>query len=221
MPVAPGLLLALAALAGGCAGGASESRPPADDYLRYVGFDLPFSENVLLHWSRRQMPLRVHLPQPPEGFYADPVAVLDVVREGVTDWTDAAEPGLPSFAFVETPGEADIQIAWALEPSGDWYVAHCVYSQTVFSKQFAVDRILVTARRRGREPSLDAIYTTMLHEVGHALGLGGHSPEPGDVMYRRGNADRRPELTERDRATLRALYEKPNGHRVTGPKRAD
>jgi hypothetical protein len=28
-------------------------------------------------------------------------------------------------------------------------------------------------------------------------------------------------LTERDRATLRALYAKPNGHRVTGPKRVD
>jgi hypothetical protein len=40
-------------------------------------------------------------------------------------------------------------------------------------------------------------------------------------MYPRGNADRRPELSERDRATLRALYAKPNGHRVTGPKRAD
>lgn len=221
MRAALGLLLVFSALAGGCAGGAAESRAPAEDYLRYVGFDLPFNENVLLHWSRRQMPLRVHLPQPPEGFYADPVAVHEVVREGVTDWADVVEPGVPSFAFVDAPGSADIQIAWALEPTGDWYVAHCVYSQTLFSKQFGVDRILVTARWRGSEPSLDTLYTTMLHEVGHALGLGGHSPEPGDVMYARRNPERRPELSERDRATLRALYAKPNGHRVTGPKRAD
>ena len=65
------------------------------------------------------------------------------------------------------------------------------------------------------------MYTTMLHEMGHALGFGGHSPIATDVMYGRMNPDAKPELTERDRATLRALYEKPNGHRVTGPMRAD
>jgi len=192
-----------------------------DDYLRYVGFDLPFNENVLLHWSRQQMPLRVHLPDPPEGFYTDPEAVRDVVREGVTDWTDAAGPGLPTFVFVESPGEADIQIDWALEsPDPSWYIAHCVFSRTVFSKQFAVDRILVTARWGGREPSLDMLYATLLHEMGHALGLAGHSPNKTDVMYPHSNAERR-ELSERDRATLRALYAKPNGHRVTAPKRVD
>lgn len=107
------VLIALAAA--GCAG-AGERRAAADDYLRYVGFDLPFSDNVYLRWSKHQMPLRVHLPAPPDGFYADPEAVVDVVRDGITDWTDA---------------------------------------------------------------------------------------------------------TARDRATLRALYAKPNGQRVTGPKRAD
>lgn len=198
-------------------------RPPADDYLRYAGFDLPFNENVLLHWSRRRMPLRIHLPEPPAGFYADSAAVSDAVRDGVTDWTDVAGPGLPSFVFVETPGEADIQIAWAFEsPDPSWYVAHCVYSRTVLSKQLAVDHILVTARWRGREPSLDTIYATLLHEMGHALGIFGHSPDPNDVMYRAaGASESRPQLSERDRNTLRALYAKPNGHRVTAPLRAD
>jgi hypothetical protein len=210
-----GLLLAVALLA--CAGA---PRPAADDYLRYVGFDLPFGENVLLHWSRQQMPLRVHLPIPPEGFYADPIAVHEVVRDGVTDWTDVAEPGVPSFRFVETPGEADIQIAWALEaPDPSWFIAHCVYGPDVFSKRFSVDRILVTARWNGTEPALDTIYGTVLHEMGHALGLAGHSPNPEDVMGRGARVGRT--ITPRDRATLRALYAKPNGHRVTGPRRAD
>ncbi len=213
-------LLSLVLAATGCS--TQRAQPGPDDYLRYVGFELPFNENVLLHWSPRQMPLRVHLPLPPEGFYADPLAVHDVVRDGVTDWADVVEPGLPSFVFVETPGAADIQIAWALEaPDPSWYVAHCMYAQTISSKRFGVDRILVTARWRGHEPSLETIYATLLHEMGHALGLGGHSPEPADVMYRRVNAKGRPELTARDRATLRALYTRPNGHRVTGPRRAD
>ena len=79
--VAPALVLALAAA--GCAGEAATSGGD-DDYLRYVGFELPFAENVWLHWSRRGMPLRVYLPMPPDGFYADPVAVHEVVRDGVT-----------------------------------------------------------------------------------------------------------------------------------------
>lgn len=213
--------IALVLLVAGCA---SEPRSGtgSDDYLRYVGFELPFNENVLLHWSRRQMPLRVHLPVPPDGFYADPLAVHEVVRDGITDWADVVEPGLPSFVFVDSPGEADIPVAWAFEPPDPtWYVAHCVFSPTVLSKQFAVDHILVTARWRGREPSLDMIYGTVLHEMGHALGLAGHSPDRADVMGRSLNVERRPEVTARDRATLRALYAKPNGHRVTGPKRAE
>jgi predicted Zn-dependent protease len=216
------MLVGLALAGGGCAGG-GERRAGGDNYLRYVGFDLPFNENVYLRWSRNQMPLRVHLPAPPDGFYADPEAVLDVVRDGVTDWTDAAEPGLPSFVFVDTAREADIPIVWAFEPPDpSWYVAYCAYSPTLFTaRQFAIDYILVTARWRGEEPSLDVLYETVLHETGHALGLGGHSPDPGDVMYAKGRRNGRPEVSERDRATLRALYAKPNGHRVTGPKRAD
>jgi hypothetical protein len=73
----------------------------------------------------------------------------------------------------------------------------------------------------GRFTSLETLYATMLHEMGHALGLGGHSPVAADVMYRRVVESSRAGLTERDRATLRALYARPNGHRVTGPKRAD
>lgn len=215
-------LLVLLVLALGAPGCATEPRPPRDHYLRYVGFELPFNENVLLHWSRRQMPLRVHLPIPPEGFYSDPIAVHDVVRDGVTDWADVVEPGLPSFRFVDSPGEADIQIDWAFEsPDPSWFVAHCVYAQTLISKRFGVDRILVTARWRGDEPSLETLYGTVLHEMGHALGLGGHSPEAGDVMYRSVKTETRATLSDRDRATLRALYARPNGHRVTGPKRAD
>jgi predicted Zn-dependent protease len=216
MPARAALCVCLALLA--CT---SAPRKKSDDYLRYVAFDLPFNESVLLHWSRNQMPLKVHLPVPPDGLYADALAVHEVVREGVTDWADVAEPGLPSFVFVDDAGEADIQIAWALEPPDpSWYVAHTVYAYSIFSKQFAVDRILVTARWRGREPSLDVIYSTMLHEMGHALGLGGHSPDRGDVMYGGVNYDQRPELSERDRATLRALYAKPNGHRGSGENRS-
>lgn len=197
-------------------------RAPDADYLRYVAVEVPGGEHVLLRWSERDMPLRIHLPRPDPGLFRDPDAVLDAVRDGVTDWSDVAGPGLPSFVFVDDPGRADIPIVWEHEPSGDWYIAHCVPDIDPFARRFGIARILVTAQYDDRERAvLDDLYLTMLHEVGHALGLNGHSPDPGDVMYPRVTGHARGALSPRDRETLRRLYARPNGHRVIGARDTD
>jgi hypothetical protein len=207
-------LLCLLALA--CARG---GRAPEGDYLKYVAFRTSLGEPVLLRWQARQMPLRVYLPPPPAGIADDPEAVLDAVRDGFMDWTDAAGPGVPSFEFVATQGEADIPVAWEPEPKGDWFIAHCVWDIDPRTQRFGVARILATTRGApGAAWSLDLLYVTMLHEVGHALGLR-HSPDRGDIMFP-SLADAT-ELSARDRATIRRLYSLPIGHRVVGARSAD
>jgi predicted Zn-dependent protease len=52
--------------------------------------------------------------------------------------------------------------------------------------------------------------------MGHALGIGGHSPDPGDIMYARASKTASNGLSERDRATLAELYARPIGARVAG-----
>lgn len=210
----PALIATLACLA--CAG----SGGPNDDgdYLRYVAYEVPGNEHVLLRWEERQMPLKVHLPRPPAELASDPEAVFDAVRDGITDWADVAAPGLPSFEFVENAGDADIPIVWDDEPSG-WFLAHCVYHVHARQRRFGIARILVTTRWHGREASLEDQYRVMLHEMGHALGLTGHSPDPGDILYARGQAA--PGLSDRDRETLRLLYASPIGKRVSGARNAD
>jgi predicted Zn-dependent protease len=49
---------------------------------------------------------------------------------------------------------------------------------------------------------------TARHELGHALGLWGHSDDPGDVLYRTQVAQP-PPISPRDRNTLRRLYVQP------------
>ena len=165
------------------------------------------------------MPLKVHLARPPRGLFENPAAVLDSVREGVTEWSDIVAPGVPSFEFIDDAGKADIPITWGEKPPNPrWYVARFVPDIQPYARRFGASHILVTAKwHDGREASLTDLYTTVLHEMGHALGLMGHSPDPGDIMYP-GMTPEQAGLSARDRATLTALYRSPNGRRIGNPQ---
>lgn len=202
-----------------CASASRSSKP--DTYLKWVTFEALGHENILLRWHEKQMPLRVHLPRPPDGIFERPDEILESVRDGVIDWTDAASPGVPSFVFVDDDGDADIPIVWEKEPVGTEYIAHCVYDLDLRRRRFGVTRILVTGHWGGHVADLHDLYATVLHEMGHGLGLGGHSPDPNDIMFPSVVSRAQEGLSERDRATLRALYERPIGQRVTGARRSD
>jgi predicted Zn-dependent protease len=213
------------------------------NYLEFVSFETLDHEHVLLHWRREDMPLAVYLPKPPDGMFTDGEAVWNAVREGVLEWSDAAGPGLPSFRFVDSLSDADIPITWGGTPSS-FEVAHCMYALH-YLEHFAVAHVVVYGRfRDGSEADLDYLRLNVAHEMGHALGIGGHSPNPGDVMYpfsgRPQNLDPRhvsdrvvakivrneeisprsaEGLSERDRETLRLLYARPVGTRIAAPRR--
>jgi predicted Zn-dependent protease len=183
----------------------------AGEYLRQVAVRDEFNDTYLLHWPERKMPLAIYLPDPPEGLFPDPVRIRSEVQRAVLDWADVAAPGVPSFRFVDNHGEAEIPIVWAAEPDGGWYIAHCTYQVNIRQKRFGVERILVTGRwGDGRVAEPSAIYETVLHEMGHALGLMGHSDDPRDIMYPELSPAPGRGLSARDRNTLRQLYAGPN-----------
>jgi len=202
------------------------------DYLAYVAFESPDHLGLLLHWPERKMPLRVYLPPPPNGWFANPDAVVEATRRAVTDWSDVAGPGVPSFVFVDKAGDADIPIMWA-DVSPSWSVAHCFMHPDFPTRRFIVENVLITARYRdGSQVPADQLGYILTHEMGHALGFAGHSPNPGDIMYPGPQhtlpgsmaeswvpSPQRHELTDRDRETLRKLYAKPNGTVLAGARR--
>lgn len=195
---------------------ASSVRAQYDTYIRAVAFQVPGNETVLLRWPEKKMPLRVYLGPPPEGLFADAKPVEEAVRRGVLDWTDVVKKGVPSFKFVESIGDADIPIVWTKEPDGHWNVARCVWNIQPFARRFGVSRIWVTGRWTHRLASPEDIYRVVLHEMGHALGLAGHSSDPGDIMFGPALAQ---SLSERDKDTLKELYSRPIGSRITGARR--
>ena len=67
----------------------------------------------------------------------------------------------------------------------------------------------------GEDNTSTQIYNTALHEIGHALGISGHSDNPNDVMYGNNNAvtkfasifeDETAFLSKRDLNTITLLY---------------
>ena len=83
---------------------------------------------------------------------------------------------------------------------------------------------VVEVQRRGQwrlEPRVDVLVSpelrasvieaTAIHELGHAFGLWGHSPQPNDVMAVHQNQKPVVKLSQRDRVTLNWLYQRVTG----------
>ena len=133
---------------------------------------------------------------------------------------DVAAPGVPSFVFVDDARDADIHVVWSEQASGDWFVAFCAPHVDLMNRKFIPPtQLLVTGRwGDGGLADLHDVYAMVLHEMGHALGLLGHSPDVADILYPRPPGTSGAEISARDRETLRRLYEKPVGTHVSGAR---
>ena len=64
-------------------------------------------------------------------------------------------------------------------------------------------QILTTKPNSNKKVTQSEVYSVALHELGHALGIVGHSPNPSDIMYAASKAD---DLSKRDIATIKLMY---------------
>jgi len=215
VPAAGVLVFAWLFIGSGACTGVPNPDTAKPNYFRFIGFNVAHKERVLLRWRLDAMPLQVYLPEPPRNLFEDSDAVYENVRTALLAWDQAAGAGLPGFEFVQSAEDADIPIAWSSRPprdeSQEWFIAKTYYDIVANAKRFGVLRLLITGRWPDGEVATDVeIRARVLHEMGHALGLG-HSPDLGDVMYARPSAQ---EISPRDRETLRLLYGSPRGRRM-------
>jgi len=186
-------------------------------------------------WPDEAMPLAVHIVRPeiPDALQdefspREPSDYPAAVKKALSTWEGHLE-GLVSFRVVEDPSEARLTVRLlgerAPEPEPDLRV-------------LGSTRLEGACRVKGRDPDAERLEVafeveelrlfladefgllspgqvewTALHEIGHALGMRGHSPIPADLMFEvaRDRVSVNEGLSPEDVNSFVSLYRIPNG----------
>ena len=112
-----------------------------------------------------------------------------------------------SFSFVSNPNDANIIVSFKSNITqashGDALGITFISHANNYIRKAQIDIKSVTST--GVKQTPNQIYTVVLHEVGHALGIRGHSKNPYDVMYP-SDDNYRNVLSNRDVNTVKYMY---------------
>jgi Matrixin len=165
-----------------------------------------------MRWPEGAMPLAVYIA--PFRWYEkakqqDSMFYNQLVINCFQQWTTLTN-GLVTFRFVPTINDSQIDIKWRRVDRKS--LGHCEYTWNkqgaLYSAEIQIGISDGVLHNQYNDPG--EVKHTILHEIGHALGLVGHSDQPGDMMYvphQYGIT----QLSARDVDTLRWLYKVPLG----------
>lgn len=194
------LALVSVMLLAGCGDLAAPNRTP-----RYLA-DLA---GETFHWPGDRLPVR---------YYADPRGTMPgLVHRGLSIWEQQFLYGEFKATFVADSNLADVIVRWQdsvppdVPPDTAGAIGACdgVTTYVIDSTHVITDPIRVLLRVRTGF-TLAQIAACMrrvsTHELGHSLGILGHSPATTDLMYGTPSTDT---PTMRDRNTAQVLYHTP------------
>jgi predicted Zn-dependent protease len=151
---------------------------------------------VWSHW-----PIQVYIAPPPKGALIKPEIWHRAILQSVQDW----QPYLP-IRLTKSQSNADITIS-ANPPqqrSGPRVrSAETRFELYVSSQNTLAHRVSIYIRPNQSIPYISA---AARHELGHGLGIWGHSQAPTDVMYF-AQVRQPPAISVRDINTLKRIYQ--------------
>lgn len=175
------------------------------------------SNGRFFRWPPQAMPVRVYIANG-SGINSYRPEFNRILKEAFSKWSKASFNRL-SFAFVPSPNNANIVCFWTNNANQIMELGRAVEGGlTKISGQPApggasvnIARAKMTILTKPRnntdsELSDDDMMKVCLHEVGHALGISGHSNNNKDIMFYSESPSIWPALTKRDKATIRQLY---------------
>lgn len=135
----------------------------------------------------------------------------NIVANAMNQWSRASG-GRIAWTLTGNPSSADYTIGWtsAQREVSAGTEAGLTTTDTLVNPYTGAEtidhaRTRILTRYNGRQLSDAEIAETTLHEIGHALGLEGHSTNPRDIMYYAA-ASGQHGLTARDMNTIQRLY---------------
>ncbi len=188
---------------------------------------------VFCRWPDSRLPLSIYVEAPEiadelqdDGEFHQPEAYLRAAERAFATWEQAL-PNLIRFVRAERPEDADLRMRLL----GGRGPSHGRQAQVLGSTpilracritggdprdgivevDFEVPWVEVYVADRYGLLEPNQVGRVALHEIGHALGMRGHSPIPAHLMF--GETRGRPvdELSPSDVHSFRALYAIPNG----------
>lgn len=169
-----------------------------DDYLAAV------AGSNLLRW-KADKPITVYVKDGTgvEGYRTE---YEESLRQAFDEWTEATA-GKIKFLFVTDPSTAQMSVLWTNDLHAPAMTAEAGIARTSFGGngiENAEISLLTLDPLKDGPLGKNRLFNTCLHEIGHALGLQGHSPYPEDIMS--GTLIVQQGLSPRDIRTINRLY---------------
>lgn len=153
-------------------------------------------------WPANRMPLRIYFSGDIE--YARDGRIRELMKSAFYEWARSSN-GRVRFVICNDFRQADIVVCEEFTSDHEWAEA-----LTEFHKNH-LDKVKIRFINTALNPfklSDGRLQAICLHEVGHALGVTGHSSDPHDVMSTSSCDDFHPitHLTAKDRSMLQQVY---------------
>lgn len=175
----------------------------AIDYFAYATKQKP------IRWAGASKgPIKVYISNGSgtKGYKTEYTALL---KSAFSTWSDASGSAV-KFAFVNSENGADIDCRWSSDPAEAASLSEGGVAKVSW-RGGGIEHVTITIMTCDPSPdaplTVNQVNAVCLHEVGHSLGLMGHSPKPTDIMFcSMPSAGAKPMLSQRDVGTLKKLY---------------
>lgn len=164
------------------------SRNAGENYIEQVPFN-----NKILRWDSTKFPLKVFISN--ESSLAPPY-YEQTIRSALSQWAKSTA-GFIKFKFVDRETDSDLFIK--IVPSAEMNKCseeNCKYVVAFTTPSLNGDLlkkmtiVFYDSNNLSQPFSQREVYNTALHEMGHALGIMGHSYNSDDLMYMENKIDK-------------------------------